>query len=80
MDAAKHPLIQKAIGIVGSQAELAKRSGYAQQHISKLLNREIAIKAEAAIAIEKATGLEVARWQLRPDLWDAPAETAGALT
>lgn len=70
----KHPLMIAAIKAAGSQAELGRRTGYAQQHISKLLNREIAVGAEMAVAIEKATDGRVSRWKLRPDLWDVPAD------
>jgi len=69
----RHPHIERAIKIAGSQPRLAERSGLSQQHISKLLNCERSITAEVAIAIEKGTGLAVPRWRLRPDLWDRPA-------
>ena len=69
----KHSKIAAAIAIVGSQAELARRCSCAQQTISKMLNGEISVTAEIAKKIDEATGGQVARWQLRPDLWDAPA-------
>lgn len=72
----KHPDIEAAIKAVGSQAELAKRCGCAQQTISKMLNREIPIKGEWARAIDQATAGKIPRWQLRPDLFDAPSPAA----
>lgn len=75
----KDPLIEKAVRLVGRQSDLARLMGCAQQTVSKLLNREIRISAEQAKAIHDATGGDVACWELRPDLWQAPAsESEGA--
>jgi plasmid maintenance system antidote protein VapI len=73
----QHPLIEEAIDMAGSQAELATRCGCAQQHISKLLNREVSITAEMAVKIEKATEGKIPRWRARPDLW-APVSSEAA--
>jgi plasmid maintenance system antidote protein VapI len=69
----QHPLIEEAIEMAGSQADLAALCGCAQQHISKLLNKEVSITAEMAVKIEKATEGRIPRWQARPDLW-TPAD------
>lgn len=77
-DAARHVDLARAIKVVGSQAELARRCKCAQQHISKLLNREVSISAEIAKAIDVATDGAVPCWLLRPDLWDAPQKEEAA--
>jgi DNA-binding transcriptional regulator YdaS (Cro superfamily) len=78
MSDGKHPLIDKAIGVVGSQEKLAEamtREGCpsSQSSVSRMLLRETDVSAEAAKAIDKATNGTVPRWKLRPDLWDKPA-------
>lgn len=74
VDPEKHPLIEQAIRKMRSQGALARAIGSSQSAVSRMLLREIPVTAEAAVAIERATDCEVARWQLRPDLWDAPSE------
>lgn len=80
MDRPKHPLIAKAVKIVGRQSDLAQRIGVAQQTVSKLLNGEIRCSAEQAVAIHHATQGEVSASDLRPDLWlsasDIPSPTS----
>ncbi|WP_131194051.1 YdaS family helix-turn-helix protein [Lichenihabitans psoromatis] len=61
----------------GSQAELARRCGCAQQHISKLLNGEVAISAGLAMAITRATDGRVRIADLMPDLVEAVASELG---
>lgn len=68
----KHPLVEEAIRIIGSQGRLAQAIGSSQSAVSRMLLREIPITAEAAVGIERATNRKIGRWQLRPDLWDAP--------
>lgn len=75
-DAERNPHIERAVKICGRQADLAEKAGCAQQTISKYLNGEIRVSAEHAVAIETATGGEVGRHELRPDLWEAAAEAA----
>lgn len=67
----QHPLILKAIAAVpgGRQSDLAAKLDKPQQYISKLLNHEVPISAEIAIAIDRATAGEVSKSALRPDLW-----------
>ena len=73
-DATKHPLIQRAIEHAGSQAKLAEKTGgrISQSAISRMLLGQSSISAEDAVVIEEATGGEVPRWSLRPDLWSRP--------
>ena len=58
--------LKSAIKIAGSQTALAKRIGTQQQNISYWLKKGRP-PAEAAIAIERETG--IARHRLRPDLF-----------
>ncbi|WP_420104534.1 transcriptional regulator [Bosea sp. (in: a-proteobacteria)] len=64
--------IADAVKIVGSQAKLAAAIGRSQQHISFLANGQYEPSAEDSVAIERATGGQVPRWRLRPDLWPHP--------
>lgn len=66
--------LEKAVEIAGSQAELARRIGKKQAHVWNWLNRDNEVPAEAVIPIEAATGGEVTRHDLRPDLY--PDEAA----
>lgn len=74
----KHPLISKALQKLGSQDKLARAIGSSQSAVSRMLLMEIPVSAEAAVAIERATERAVCRWELRPDLWDAPANSEAA--
>ena len=65
--------IVRAVAIKGSQQKLAAVIGCTQQHISYLLTSAERISAEQAKAIHDATDGAVACWELRPDLWSAPA-------
>lgn len=76
MDDDLHPQIDAAIREVGSQAALASRCGCAQQTISKALRRQISVAPALAKKIDEVTGGKIPRWQLRPDIFDAP--NAGA--
>ena len=59
-----------AIAYVGGrQADLARHIGCAQQTVSKLLNGELPVSAEHAVAIDKATRGAVTKQRLRPDLF-----------
>lgn len=68
--------LRRAIEIKGSQGKLAKAAGVSQTSIWKALQAE-RVSAELAVMIDRATGGEVGKHQLRPDLFDAP-ETAAA--
>ena len=63
--------IEKAIKVVGNQKRLADTLGVSTQAITKWRRR---IPAERVLDIERATGGEVTRQQLRPDLY--PEDTA----
>jgi DNA-binding transcriptional regulator YdaS (Cro superfamily) len=69
----KNPLIERAIEILGRQSDLALAIECAQQTVSKLLNNEIRVSAEQAVAIHRATNGRVSKRQLRPDLWSERA-------
>ncbi|WP_371678976.1 transcriptional regulator [Microvirga sp. KLBC 81] len=55
----------------GSEAKLGELCGVSQNAIwhAKKSGR---VSAELAKAIHEATGGEVPKWSLRPDLWDPP--------
>jgi DNA-binding transcriptional regulator YdaS (Cro superfamily) len=59
----------KGSQLKGSQLKLAKAAGCSQQHISYLLHEAASISAEMAAAIDRATGGQVPRAKLRPDLF-----------
>lgn len=63
--------LEKAIEVVGSEKALGEACNVTQAAISMAKFRGN-VSAKLAIAIESATGGEIPRWQLRPDLWDAP--------
>lgn len=70
--------VHRAIECAGSQEALARLTGISQSNISKLVRTTgdfaKSIKAEHAVAIEKATNGVVTRVQLRPDIFnDMPA-------
>jgi len=66
----KHkPLIKKAIKKAGSQAELARRLGLSQQGVSYLLNHAPRVSSEVAVAIDRYTGGEIRKEDLRPDIF-----------
>lgn len=74
--AEKNPLIEEAIEVFKSQDALAKAIGTSQARVSRLLLNTSKVEAEDAIAIERATGGQIPRWRLRPDLWSQPVEQA----
>ncbi len=76
-DTHKNPHVSAAIEIVGSQQKLADAIGVSQQTISKLLlGQREKISGEIAVGIHQATAGKVSKWELRPDLFEAPAEVA----
>lgn len=70
--------LREAVEIVGSQAELERRSGIPQQTISWLLNKSERISAEHAVAIDRATSGKVSKSALRPDLFGEPPASEAA--
>lgn len=71
-------LVAEAVKLVGSQTELAKRMERSQQQVSFLCTVAKKISAEDSIAIERATGGQIPRWRLRPDLWSQPLPEVAA--
>lgn len=74
--------LMRAVRIVGSQAELARRIGKKQAHVWNWINRDKRTPAEMVLAIEAATLDEktgrprVLRHDLRPDLYPEEREAA----
>lgn len=66
-------ILHSAVKKAGSQKALADAMGITQQGVSYLLNDAENISAELAIAVERATGGEISRADLRPDLFGAAA-------
>lgn len=64
--------IARAVKLKGTQGALADAIGKTQQYISLLL-KGAKISAETAVAIEEVTAGKVARHELRPDLFEKPA-------
>lgn len=62
-------LLQKAIDKAGSQQALAAALGVSQQQVSYLMTRAKRIPAEIAIAVDRFTDGEVAKHELRPDIF-----------
>lgn len=60
-------VIQKALGIVGSQKRLADICGVSQPAVHKWLNGG-AVSPEKVSAIVNATGGQVKAYEIRPDL------------
>ena len=61
--------IKKAVRIAGGQAELARRCSTSQPRIWQCVHRNLRVPADLVLSIEKATGGEVSRHDLRPDLY-----------
>lgn len=59
--------LERAVELAGGQSALARAIGKSQSHIWHWLKVAKRVPAEAAVAIEKATG--VSRKELRPDLY-----------
>jgi TorA maturation chaperone TorD len=59
--------LERAVELAGGQSALARAIGKSQSHIWHWLKVAKRVPAEAAVAIEKATG--VTRQELRPDLY-----------
>ena len=68
--------LEKAIKIVGSQTALAEACGVKQQHVSYWLHEAKRIPAEQVLSIERATGHQVSRHDLRPDIYPKEADNA----
>lgn len=60
--------IRRAINLAGSEKKLGDAAGYSQNAIWAA-KRKGQVSAEMAVAIEKATGGQVTKTELRPDLF-----------
>lgn len=65
--------LQRAVKIAGGQTALANAIGVQQAHVWNWLNRDRTLPAEHVRAIEKATGGQVTRFDLRPDIFGEPS-------
>lgn len=54
----------------GRTAAVARKVGLAPAYLSQIANGTRPVPAEHCAALERATGGEVRRWDLRPDDWD----------
>lgn len=70
--------LRRAVEIAGGQSELARRIGgrCKQQNVWSWLNVTRQPAAEYVLDIERATGGQVSRHDLRPDLYPEPEEAA----
>lgn len=68
--------LTRAIEIVGGQTQLARLLGVKQANVWHWLKRAEHVPAEYVLAIEKATGGQVRRRDLRPDLYPEPPQAA----
>lgn len=69
--------LAKAIEVVGGQTQLARLLGVKQANVWHWLNKAERVPGEYVLAIETATGGQVTRHDLRPDLYpDAEAPDA----
>lgn len=65
--------LQRAVEIAGGQSALAAKLNVKQGHVWYWLNRAKQVPAEQVIPIEEATGGQVTRQELRPDLFGEAA-------
>lgn len=64
--------LERAVHLTGGQSALARKLNVKQAHVWNWLNRDRQVPAEHVLAIENATGGEVSRFDLRPDVFGAP--------
>jgi len=76
MFAAMFPALERAVQIVGSQSELARRLGVKQQHVHQWIERGW-MPAEYCRPTEDATGGQVTRYELDEKVF-GPAPDGGA--
>jgi len=64
--------LERAIALAGGQSRLARRLGVSQATVWYWLHKNGRAPAEHANAISEASGGEVSKSDLRPDLWPGP--------
>lgn len=64
--------IEKAVRLVDGQSALARLCNTSQPRIWQCLNRNQRVPADLVLPIEAATGGQVTRHELRPDLYPSP--------
>ena len=65
--------LKRAIDIVGSQSALARAIGITPQAVQYWAKKGVRVPAEYCAGVETATGGQVTRAELRPDLFDERA-------
>jgi len=68
--------IQRAVEIVGTQTELARRIGATQGQVSHWVVGFKPVPPNRCIPIEKATEGQVTRYELRPDIFGERPDVA----
>lgn len=68
--------LERAIEIAGGQSALAEKIGKKQAHVAMWLKRR-KVPAEVCADIEGATGGQVTREKLRPDVFREPPPRTG---
>lgn len=68
--------LQKAVELAGGQSSLARALGVKQQHVWNWLHRDRKPAAEYVLAIESAVEGKVSRYDLRPDVFGPPPQSA----
>lgn len=68
--------IEKSVAVVGSQAALARAIKKSCPFVNDMLHNRKRVPAELCLAIEKACGGQVTRFDLRPDVFgESPAKS-----
>ena len=61
-------IIKTAIGIAGTQKDLAKACGVSQAAVQKWLHNKTKVAPENVTALVEATGGKIKAYEIRPDL------------
>ena len=72
-------LIRQAVQLFGTEARLAEATGYTQPAINRAKHSG-RVSAEMAARIDAATGGQVSRFELRPDVFGIPPRPSSRLT
>lgn len=68
--------IQRAVAAAGGRPQFARLMGVSVVMVHKWLTGRARLTGERARQVESVTNGQVKRHELRPDLFDAPAESA----